>query len=124
MKAYNKTIVLGNLGRDPEMRYTPNGKAVCNFSIASTDSFTRDGEKQEVTTWFRCTAWDKFAETCNNILKKGSQVLVEGRVSVSAYEKDGEPRASLELTVRDLIVVKWPKEEEEESSTGEDSIPF
>ena len=123
MKAYNKTIVLGNLGRDPEMRYTPNGKAVCNFSIASTDSFTRDGEKQGVTTWFRCTAWDKFAETCNNILKKGSQVLVEGRVSVSAYEKDGEPRASLELTVRDLIVVKWPKEEEE-SSTGEDSIPF
>ena len=97
---YQKTIVVGHLGRDPEMRYTQDGVPVTNFSVATNRKWTgQDGTPQEKTTWFRVAVWGKQAETCNQYLSKGQLVLVEGEVGASAWmPKDGgDPRATLEL---------------------------
>lgn len=88
---YNKLILVGNLGRDPEMRYSPSGQAVTNFSIATSEKWTdAQGQMQERTLWWRISAWGKLAETCNTYLRKGKQVLVEGRMN--ADPKTGSPR--------------------------------
>lgn len=99
---FQKTIIVGNLGRDPEMRYTPSGVPVTTFSVAVNRRWTdQQGQPQEKTTWFRVTAWRKLAELCNQYLSKGRQVLVEGDIDASAWlAQDGQPRASLELTAR------------------------
>ena len=95
---YQRTIVVGHLGRDPEMRYLQDGTAVTSFSVATTRKWTRDGQPQEETTWFRISVFGKQAEPCNQYLSKGSLALVEGRVSVQTFQgKDGQTRASLEL---------------------------
>jgi len=101
---YEQTIIIGHLGRDPEMRYTQNGKPVTNFSVAVSRKFTgKDGQPVEKTKWFRVTAWNKLAELCNQYLSKGRLVLVTGEVDASAYTgQDGEPKASLEITARDV----------------------
>ncbi len=79
--AYHTIILVGNLGRDPEMRYTPSGQAVTNFSVATSRQYTgSDGQQVKETIWFRVSTWGKSAETCNQYLKKGSKVLVEGRL--------------------------------------------
>jgi single-strand DNA-binding protein len=89
--SYHKIIVVGNLGRDPEMRFTPSGQAVTNFSIAVNESYTNsNGEKIKKTIWFRITTWGKQAENCNQYLKKGRMVLVEGRMT--ADPNTGGPR--------------------------------
>ena len=81
----NKIIVIGNLGRDPEMRYTPNGQSVTSFSVASNRKYTTaTGERREETEWFNVSAWGKLGETCNQYLTKGSQVYVEGRLRSSS----------------------------------------
>jgi single-strand DNA-binding protein len=87
----NKVLLLGNLGRDPEVRYLPSGGAVANFSIATSENFTdRNGSKQEKTDWHNIVVYGKQAETCGQYLKKGRQVFIEGRVSYRNYEaKDG-----------------------------------
>lgn len=97
---YQKTIVVGHLGRDPEMRYTPSGVPVTSFSVATTRKWTNaNGEQQEKTTWFRVTCWRKQAELAAQYLTKGQRVLVEGDIDASAWtDKEGSPRASLELT--------------------------
>ncbi len=97
---YQKTIVVGHLGRDPEMRYTPSGVPVTSFSVATTRKWTNaNGEQQEKTTWFRVTCWRKQAELAAQYLTKGQRVLVEGDIDASAWtDKEGNPRASLELT--------------------------
>ena len=106
---YQKVIVVGNLGRDPELRYMPNGNGVCNFSLATNRSYTKDGNKVNEVTWFRITAWGSLAETVNQYLKKGSKVLVEGRLSPSenggprVYEIGGEWRASYEVTADKVV---------------------
>jgi single-strand DNA-binding protein len=88
---YNKVILVGNLGRDPEMRYTPSGAAVCNFSMATSEKWTgQDGQPQERTLWWRVSVFGKTGETCNTYLKKGSKVLVEGRMN--GDPKTGNPR--------------------------------
>jgi len=88
---YHKVILVGNLGRDPEMRYTPSGSAVCNFSMATSENWTgQDGSKQERTIWWRVGVFGKMGEACNTYLKKGSKVLVEGRMN--ADPKTGNPR--------------------------------
>lgn len=102
---FSKTIIVGRLGGDPELRYTQGGQAVCSFSVATDRSWTdASGERQEKTTWFRVTAWGKLADLCNQYLKKGRTVLVEGEVEASAWmpQQGGEPRASLELTARNV----------------------
>jgi single-strand DNA-binding protein len=88
--SFHTLILVGNLGRDPEMRYTPSGQPVTSFSVASSRSYNNpSGEKVEETTWFRVTAWGKQAEICSQYLRKGSKVLVEGRL---VPDKNGGPR--------------------------------
>ncbi len=101
---YQRTVVVGHLGRDPELRYTPSGQAVCSFSVATTRRWTdRSGQDQEKTTWFRVSVWGKQAESCHQFLKKGRLVLVEGEVDASSWMgQDGQPRASLELSARNV----------------------
>ena len=104
---YATLILVGNLGRDPELRYTPSGQAVANFSIATNRQYnTSDGEKVKETIWFRITAWGKTGEVCNQYLSKGSKVLVEGRLNADQdtggpriwTRDDGTPAASFEVT--------------------------
>src|SRR5512136_2619540 len=88
---YQTVIIVGNVGRDPEMRYTPSGQAVTSFSVATNRQYTNNnGETVKETIWFRVSAWGKQAETCNQYLKKGSKVLVEGRLTADA--ESGGPR--------------------------------
>ena len=90
----NKIMVIGNLGTDPEMRYTPSGSAVTNFSMATNRSYTTsDGERREETEWFRIVAWNQLAEQVNQYLSKGRRAYVEGRLRSSSWEgQDGQTR--------------------------------
>ena len=101
---YQITTVIGHLGRDPELRYTPTGIPVTSFSIATNRKWTdANGQPQEKVTWFRITCWRKTAELAAQYLQKGRLVLVEGDIDASAYvDKQGSPRASLELTATKL----------------------
>ena len=105
--SYQTIIITGNLGRDPEMRYTPSGQAVTSFSVAVNETYTNNsGEKVKKTLWFRVSAWGKQAETCNQYLKKGQMVLVEGRLTADPATggpriwsgQNGQTRASFEVT--------------------------
>ena len=100
----NKIIVIGNLGRDPEMRYTPNGQSVTSFSIASNRKYTTAaGEQREETEWFNVSAWGRHAELCNQYLTKGQQVYVEGRLHSRTYEtRDGQTRFANEINLTDV----------------------
>jgi single-strand DNA-binding protein len=103
--SYQQVMVIGNLGRDPEMRYTPNGQGVCGFTIAVNESWTDKGtnERKDKTTWFRVSAWGSLAETCNQYLTKGRQVMVIGTVEARAYmDQNNQPQATLELRARDV----------------------
>lgn len=104
---YHTIIIVGNLGKDPEMRYTPSGQAVTSFSVATSRKYTSsNGEQVNETIWFRVSAWGKQAETCNQYLKKGSKVLVEGRLNPDKntggpriwQKQDGTSGASFEVT--------------------------
>lgn len=97
---YQEFTIVGNVGRDPELRYTQSGVAVCDFSVAVNKVYTTSGgERREETTWVRVTVWRRTAETVNQYLKKGRQVLCVGEASVSAYlDRSGQPAASLEMT--------------------------
>lgn len=100
---YQKLIIVGNLGRDPEMRYTPDGTPVTNFSVATNRRWTdASGQQQERTVWFRVSAWRRLAETCNQFLTKGRQVFVEGELQEPRVwqGQDGQWRASLDVTAR------------------------
>ncbi|MQG18519.1 MAG: single-stranded DNA-binding protein [SAR202 cluster bacterium] len=100
----NKTMIIGNVGSDPEMRYTPNGSAVTSFSVATSRRYTTSsGEQKEETDWFRVSAWNKLAETCNQYVVKGMKVYVEGRVSTNAWtDQEGQSRASLEINCNNI----------------------
>ena len=102
--SFNKVIVVGNLGRDPEMRYTPQGTPVATFSIASNERRKdRAGEQQDVTTWFRVTVWGKQAETVSKYLSKGRSAYVEGRLHVEEWtDKEGKQRYTLEVNASDV----------------------
>ena len=93
-------IVIGNVGTDPEMRYTPNGNPVTSFRIATNRRWSSaDGEQHEETEWFRVNAWNKLAENCNQYVTKGMKVYVEGRLKSSPWiSNEGEPRAGNEIT--------------------------
>ncbi len=101
---YQHVVIVGNLGRDPEMRYTPSGVPVTTFSVAVNRKWkSQDGEPREKTTWFRVKAWRKLGELCNQYLTKGQLVLVEGDIDASAWiGQDNEPRATLELTAQNV----------------------
>ena len=99
MANLNKVMLIGNIGNDPEMRYTPDGKAVTSFSMATNRRYTTSaGESREETDWFRITVWGKQAEQCNQFLSKGRQVYVEGRLHARNWQgQDGQMRTSLEV---------------------------
>lgn len=121
--SFNKIIVVGNLGRDPELRYTPQGDAVCNFSIATNEKKRdKSGEMQDVTTWFRVTLWRKQAENASKYLTKGSPVYVEGRLRVEEWtDRDGNTRYTLEVQGTDMHFISGGRTEEFSggASTGE-----
>jgi single-strand DNA-binding protein len=100
----NKIIVIGNLGRDPEMRYTPSGQSVTSFSVASSRRYTTtSGEQREETEWFNVNAWGRLAELCNQYLTKGQQVYVEGRLRSRSFEgRDGQTRFVNEINLTDV----------------------
>ena len=100
MASVNKVILVGNLGKDPEMRYSASGEAICNFSIATTESWKdkQSGEKKEATEWHRLSYFGKLAEICGQYLKKGSQVYVEGSLRTRKWtDKDGQERYTTEI---------------------------
>ena len=101
---YQQTIIIGNVGKAPELRYTQGGTAVCDFSVAVTESWKdTNGERKEKTTWIKVTAWRALAEVCNQYVHKGMQIMVVGSVEASAYmNKSGEATASLDLNARDV----------------------
>lgn len=102
---FAKLIIVGNLGSDPELRYTPAGKSYCRISLAVNRTWANDkGEKQVDTTWFRVTVWGKQAEACNQYLSKGRMVLVEAeQIKASAYmSRDNQPAATLEIVARNV----------------------
>lgn len=128
--------IIGHLGRDPEMRFTPSGKAVTNFSVAVNRQYTGgNGETVKETYWFKCTAWDKQAEICNQYLRKGSKVFIEGRLTADPStggpriwtKQDGTPQAGFELTI---VTIKFLDSRPESGSGApaldapEDDIPF
>ncbi len=102
--SFNRIILVGNLGRDPELRYTPQGTPVCSFSMATNERRKdRNGEMQDQTTWFRVTLWGRQAETASQYLQKGRSVYIEGRLRVEDWtDRDGKPRQSLEVTATDM----------------------
>jgi len=136
----NKVMIIGNVGRDPEMRYTPDGKPQAKFSVAVSRVWTnQDGERKEETEWFNVVAWDKLAEICGNYITKGQTVYWEGRLQTRVWEgQDGQKHKTVDLVARDVVFMSprtkaaAPEEAEEEmiaaSSLGADvepnDIPF
>jgi single-strand DNA-binding protein len=100
---FQQTIVIGRLGKDPEMSTTKDGQPVTHFSVAVNEKFKTGDQDQERVTWFEVTAWGRQAEICNEYLEKGRQVMVRGRISASAWTtQEGEHRASLKLTAQEV----------------------
>lgn len=119
MASFNKIMIVGYLGRDPEIRYTPQGQAVCNFSIATTERRKESsGDPQETTTWFRVTLWGRQAEVANQYLSKGKQVYVEGRLRQSEFtDREGNKRTTLEVTASDIQFLS-PRGDEGSGGSG------
>ena len=112
MAGLNKMTVIGNLGRDPEMRYTPNGRAVTSFTIAANLTYTSaDGERQSDTEWFRVVAWNQLAELCNQYLSKGRRAYVEGRLRSDTWTgQDGQTRHTNEIVADRVLFLDRPSE--------------
>lgn len=121
-RSWNRVELIGNLTRDPEMRYTPSGAAVVTFSIATNRTFVSDGEKKEEADFHRCVAWNKLAELCNQLLKKGNRVFVSGRLQNRSWETpEGQTRYMTEIVIEDMILLdsRRPVVGEEAAATPE-----
>jgi len=132
---FHTIIIVGNLGRDPEMKYTPSGQPVTNFSVASNRSYNdANGQPVKETIWFRVTTWGKLAETCSQHLQSGSKVLVEGRLTPDPdtggprvwNRQDGSAGASFEVTASTVrfLSARGEASGETAGTTGSDDIPF
>ncbi|CAB4127061.1 Ssb Single-stranded DNA-binding protein [uncultured Caudovirales phage] len=134
--AVNKFIGIGNLGRDPEMRFMPDGKAVCNFSIAISEKYKdKSGEAKEVTEWVNVAFFGKLAEIAGEYLKKGSKVYVEGKMKTEKYSKDGIDRYTTKIIGEKMEMLSGksdseskPRAEQKPEASGfddmDDDIPF
>lgn len=110
-RSWNRVELLGNLTRDPELRFTPSGAAVCSFGVATNRTFTSDGEKKEEVDFHKVVAWNKLAELCNQLLKKGSRVFIAGRLQYREWEtSDGQKKREAEIVIEDMIQLT-PKSE-------------
>ena len=135
--SYHKIVVVGNLGKsDPEMRFTPGGQAVTNFNVASNRQYTgANGDKVKETVWFRVSAWGKQAEMCNQYLKSGQQVMIEGRLTPDKdtggprvyARQDGTSAASYEITAERVVFLGGggkSEDKQDEFPLPSDEIPF
>ena len=131
---YQNLILVGNLGKDPELRYTPDGSAVTNFSLATHRRFTdSSGERSEETTWFRVSVWGRTAESCAEYLRKGSRVLVEGRLTPDPgtgsprlwTRRNGSTAASYDVTAHRVVFLSGRTERATDEREAEvDALPF
>lgn len=123
----NKAFILGNLGKDPEVRFGASGTPVCNFSVATTRSWKdKDGKKQEETEWHNVVVFDKLAEACGEYLKKGSKVFVEGRIKNDKWEKDGVAHHATKIyavSVQFLDAKKKENAEAEKPPSENEDVP-
>ena len=140
MAGLNKVMLIGHLGRDPELRYTASGTPVCDFSIAVSRRYnTRDGQQQDETEWFRVSAWNKLAENCANYLTKGQQVYIEGRIQLDRWTgQDGQERSTLAVTAFEMQMLGSRRDQgmsgeamaeagapaEQEEQIDPDDLPF
>lgn len=130
MAGYQNLIIIGNVGRDPELRYTQSGMAVCDFSVAVSRRWTdrTTGQPREKTTWFRVSAWRGLAEICNQYVRKGMQIMVAGEVDSSAYINNaGEAAATIEVTAQTVqFLGSRPDGEAPEvaAAAADEPIPF
>ena len=128
-RGLNKVMIIGNLGQDPEMRYTPSGKPLTKFRVATNRSWTSaDGEKQTETEWFNVVAWGKLAEICNQYLSKGQRVYVEGRLHTRHWtDEDGNYRSATEIVTNEMIMLDSPgdnKTEPDSKQEEDEEFPF
>jgi single-strand DNA-binding protein len=127
-RGLNKVMIIGRLGRDPEMRYTPSGRPVTTFSVATSRNWsTSDGEKRAETEWFNIVAWGSLAEICNQYLLKGQQVFVEGRLQSRNWEDpEGKRHTSVEIVASEMIMLgdRRAADEQPEEETEEDEFTF
>ncbi|CAD7770685.1 Single-stranded DNA-binding protein [Candidatus Methanoperedenaceae archaeon GB37] len=132
MAGINKVILIGHLGADPELRYTPNGTPVANFRIATTERWTnKQGERTEFTEWHRIVAWGKLGEFCGQYLNKGKQIYIEGRLRTRSWEdRDGKKQWTTEIIAQRLQLLGKPEKPSEEEvpvpeeAPVEEDIPF
>jgi single-strand DNA-binding protein len=135
----NKAQLIGRLGQAPELKYTPSGTAVCNFSLATSEKFTgKDGQKQERTEWHRIVVFSKLAELCGQYLSKGRQIYIEGRLQTRSWDKDGQKHYTTEIVADKVIFLGGdstsktsaePENKQENAESGfggfsADDIPF
>jgi single-strand DNA-binding protein len=126
-RGLNKVMVIGSVGRDPEMRYIPSGKPVTSFSVATSRGWTdADGERHEETEWFNVVAWGNLAEICKQHLRKGQQVYIEGRLQTRSWEDhEGRKRFRTEVVANEMILLgKRAESRDEPSPQGEGKFPF
>lgn len=134
-RGLNKVMLIGNLGRDPEMRYTPSGRPVTTFSMATNRSWkTSDGERRTETEWFNIVAWGSLAEICNQYLKKGNQVYIEGRLQSRSWEDDDNVKhQTTEVVAKEMVMLGDRRKENSDadddthevaSENEEDEFPF
>lgn len=128
-RGLNKVMIIGNVGRDPEMRYVPSGKPVTSFSVATSRSWTNsEGERREETEWFNVVAWGNLAEICKQYLRKGRQVYIEGRLQTRSWEdNEGKKRFRTELVANEMIMLggrRGTSEDAGSTDEGEDEFPF
>jgi len=137
-RGLNKVMIIGHLGRDPEMRYTPSGKPVTTFTVAVSRSWNSgDGERHSETEWFNIVAWGNLAETCKQYLTKGQQVYIEGRLQTRRWDdKEGQKHTSVEIVASEMTFLSERREgghnhetgptpgEEIEPNTNDNEFPF
>lgn len=127
MASVNKVILIGNVGSEPEMRFTPSGKSVANFNLATNRKYTNgEGEQQEETTWFSITVWGKQAEVVNQYVSKGMQVYVEGGIKLHEWDgQDGTKHARLDVTANNVIFLSPKKQDAAGGGNAEpEDLPF
>lgn len=120
----NKVILLGRVGKDPETKYMPNGKAVVNFSLATSEKWTdKNGDKQEKTEWSNIVAYDKLAEIINEYVVKGMQLYVEGKIQTRSWDKDGVKHYMTEIIIHTMEMLGGKKDEDKPRSESPEKKP-
>ena len=119
MASLNKIMIMGNLGADPELRFTANGDGVTTFNVATNEAYTgQDGTRHDRTEWFSVVAWRKLAETCAQYLEKGRSVYVEGRMQTRSWEKDGQKHYRTEVVAERVVFLGGQGERQESGGVG------